>query len=192
MDRTSLSLLDRLQHEQRDEDWTRLILIYKPFIQRFIKLDKAVAPDAEDICQEVMRKVVLNLPRFKRIRDGSFRLWLKTITVNEVNFYWRQRLARRGRHSPSEHLAIQSLADPRHELSQRWDREHDSHLLRSLQDLVRPEFSETTWRAFELRVFEEKSTHETAQILQVSKNAVDIAKSRVLARMRKEAGGFLD
>jgi DNA-directed RNA polymerase specialized sigma24 family protein len=45
-------------------------------------LDKSLSADAEDVCQEVMRKIVSHLPNFNRARDGSFRCWLKTITVN--------------------------------------------------------------------------------------------------------------
>ena len=90
MELTSLSLLDRLRRQPAQDDWTRLVAIYKPFVERFIRLDSALAADADDICQEVLRKLVEHLPRFKRQRDGSFRAWLKTVTVNEVNHFWRR------------------------------------------------------------------------------------------------------
>jgi RNA polymerase sigma-70 factor (ECF subfamily) len=188
---TSLTLLDRLQQNGRHEDWTRFVELYRPFIRRFIKLDAKLADDAEDICQEVMKKIVAHLPRFRRERDGSFRTWLKTITVNEVNYYWRRRL-RGGSAVGAEQHVLEGLIDPNDALSRQWDQEHGDHVLRSLQELISPEFSPTTWRAFQLRVFEERSTDEVAALLKISKNAVDIAKSRVLARLRKEAAAFLD
>jgi DNA-directed RNA polymerase specialized sigma24 family protein len=43
-----------------------------------------------------------------------------------------------------------------------------------------------------MRVFDELPTAEVAGRLQISANAVDIAKSRVLARLRAEAAGLID
>ena len=192
MERTSVSLLDRLRQQAAPEDWTRLIDLYKPFIERFIRFDSALAADAEDICQEVLKKLVEHLPKFRRERDGSFRTWLKTITLNEVNAFWRHRLRRRGVYGDGGSLLLSGLQDPRNELSQLWDREHGGHVLRSLQEQIEPDFAPVTWQAFRLRVYEEKSTDEVAASLGISKNAVDIAKSRVLARLRKEAAGLIE
>ena len=191
MDLTSLSLLDRLQQQRDQEDWTRFVELYQPFIRRFIKMDAALAADADDVCQEVMRKIVAHLSNFQRNRDGSFRCWLKTITVNEVNAYWRKRARERKVGVGTESLLVESIADPANALSEQWEREHESHVLRRLQELIEPEFTPTTWRAFQLRVIEERPSEEVAAILQISRNAVDIAKSRVVARLRREAAGFL-
>ena len=66
MEPTSVSLLDRLRDQSLAEDWTRLVALYRPFILRFIRFDAALAADAEDICQDVMTKMVEHLPRFER------------------------------------------------------------------------------------------------------------------------------
>ncbi len=191
MEPTSLSLLDRLRRQPTHDDWTRLVALYQPFVERFIRLDATMADDAADICQNVLRKLVENIPDFRRERDGSFRAWLRTITVNEVNYYWRRRY-RDADLGFGDHSALaEALQDPRSELSRQWDREHASHVLQRLQELVAPEFSLNSWRAFRMRVFEEKSTAEVAEALGISKNAVDIAKSRVLARLRDEAAGLI-
>ena len=192
MELTSLSLLDRLQHEPRQDDWSRLVTLYQPFIERYIRLDARLAADGEDICQEVLRKVIQHLPRFRRQRDGSFRAWLRTITVNEVNQYWRQRMRAREVDLDEAGFPLAGLQDPDNALSRQWDREHADFLLQRLQELVEPEFSSTTWRAFRLRVFEQQPTAAVAAALGISANAVDIAKSRVLARLRAEAAGLLD
>jgi RNA polymerase sigma factor (sigma-70 family) len=189
---TSLSLLDRLQQRQHQEDWTRFVEIYEPFIRRFIRMAPALAADADDICQEVMRKIISHLSRFKRSREGSFRCWLKTITVNEVNAYWRRKVRERKVNAGTDNLIIESLADPKNSLSEEWDREHERHVLRRIQELIEPEFTRTTWRAFQLRVLDGRASDDVAGILQISRNAVDIAKSRVLARLRRESAGFLD
>jgi RNA polymerase sigma-70 factor (ECF subfamily) len=132
------------------------------------------------------------LPRFERGRNGSFRTWLKTVTVNEVNSYWRRKFRDANRNSPIDALHIELLADHSNCLSEEWDREHGRHVLRRLQELVESEFAPATWRAFELRVIEERPSAEVAAVMEISRNAVDIAKSRVLARLRQEAAGLLD
>lgn len=189
---TSLSLLDRLQQRAHHEDWARFVDIYEPFIRRFIRLDARSSADADDVCQEVMRKIISHLSRFRRSREGSFRCWLKTITVNEVNDYWRRKVRERKVNAGTDNLITESLTDPRNSLSDEWDREHGRHVLRRIQELIEPEFTRTTWRAFQLRVLEDRLPEDVAATLQISRNAVDIAKSRVLARLRREAAGFLD
>jgi RNA polymerase sigma-70 factor (ECF subfamily) len=139
----------------------------------------------------VLRKVVEHLPRFERQRDGSFRAWLKTVTVNEVNQYWRRRMRGGSAGDPGD-FPLSQLEDPRNELSQRWDREHADFVLARLLELIEGDFAPATWQAFRLRVFDQLSTAEVAKRLGISPNAVDIAKSRVLARLRQEAGGLVD
>ena len=192
MDLTSVSLLGRLQEKSQHDDWSRFVAVYTPFIERFIRLDAALAADAEDICQEVLAKVAQHLPRFRRQRDGSFRTWLKTLTANQVSCFGENGIVNRssGNRGLSRYWKPCWIRD--NELSQVWDREYDQYLVCRLQAIVRSEFSATTWRAFTLRVLEGKTSAEVAAELGVSKNAVDIAKSRVLSRLRQEAAGLLD
>jgi RNA polymerase sigma factor (sigma-70 family) len=192
MEPTALSLLDRLRQTPESEDWERFVTLYRPFIERFIRRDPALAADADDICQEVFAKVVGHVGNFTRRRDGSFRVWLRTITANEVNLFYRKRQRERRANFPDGSATLESLAEPTSDLTQAWDREYCDYLLCRLQSLVRDDFSPTTWEAFRLRVLEEKSTAEVAAKLGMSKNAVDVAKSRVLARLRREAVDLLD
>jgi RNA polymerase sigma-70 factor (ECF subfamily) len=58
--------------------------------------------------------------------------------------------------------------------------------------LVEPEFTPSTWRAFRRVVLEGAPPTAVAAELGTSVNAVFIAKSRVLQRLRQEARGLLD
>ena len=141
-----------------------------------------------------MTKKVEHLPRFQRARDGSF----SNLAQNNHCQRSQQFLAtttaapRRWRESMPAAIRRSLEEDPTNELSRRWDLEYCHHTLQRLQDLVEPEFSATTWGAFRLRVIEQRSTDEVATLLGISKNAVDIAKSRVLNRLRKEALGLIE
>ena len=65
-------------------------------------------------------------------------------------------------------------------------------VLARLVDLIRPQFEDKTIEAFCRVFFDGAAPAAMAQELGVSVNAVLVAKSRVLSRLRQEAEGFLD
>ena len=88
--------------------------------------------------------------------------------------------------------ALDQLEDPASDLSREWDREHDSYVARKLLDYVEPEFRPATWQAFRRLVLDGAAPQAVAEELSLSVNAVLIAKSRVLRRLRQEALGLID
>src|SRR5262249_286804 len=87
---------------------------------------------------------------------------------------------------------LDELADPDSSLSRLWDQEHDQHVLRRLLELVEPEFTASTWQAFRRVALEGGRPADVAAELGLSVNAVLLAKSRVLRRLRQEAQGLVD
>ena len=87
---------------------------------------------------------------------------------------------------------LDELSDPGSSLSRFWDREHDRYVLHGLLEAVEPEFAEATWKAFRRLALDGMSAREVAAELDTTVNAVLIAKSRVLARLREEARGLID
>ena len=65
-------------------------------------------------------------------------------------------------------------------------------MLQQLLKRVRTDFSPQTWAAFQAVTFADRSADEVATELNMTTNAVFIAKSRVLARLRHEAQGLID
>jgi RNA polymerase sigma-70 factor (ECF subfamily) len=61
-----------------------------------------------------------------------------------------------------------------------------------LLTLVRPDFTEPTWEAFRRFAIEGRPAAAVAAELSVSESAIFLAKSRVLKRLREEAGGLID
>src|SRR5207247_9328051 len=72
------------------------------------------------------------------------------------------------------------------DLSRLWERQHDQHVAGVLLNRIRPEFTASTWEAFQRVVVEGRPAAEVAAALELTPNAVMIAKSRVLARLRSE------
>jgi hypothetical protein len=82
--------------------------------------------------------------------------------------------------------------DPDSDLNRQWDEEHDRYVIGCLLDRVEQEFEPTTLRAFRRLALEGASGAEVAGELGLSVAAVDMAKSRVLERIRSEAEGLID
>jgi RNA polymerase sigma-70 factor, ECF subfamily len=186
---TSASLLERLRGSPDDDAWKRLVVVYEPFIRRWLS-DPSLATDADDLTQDVLAILVRELPKFDRRRLGSFRAWLRTIVVNRVREYRRRagfRERPEGGTGAIDRFA--QLADPASGLSRQWDAHHDAFVAEKLLALLQPEFSATTWTAFRRQVVDGQSAAVVAVELGTTANAVLLAKSRVLRRLRKKAGG---
>jgi RNA polymerase sigma-70 factor (ECF subfamily) len=183
---TPLSLIERLRHSGDAASWRRLVDLYTPLIRRWLRREVAGA-DADDLVQEVLGAVLRAMPTFVHSgRAGSFRRWLRTTTAHTLAGFWR------GRRALTPPIAWELLEDSESELSRAWDREHDEFVARRLLDLMESEFSPTTWAAFRRQVVDGQSAAVVAAELGMSINAVLLAKSRVLARLRKEGRGLID
>src|SRR5688500_1083708 len=194
MHATSASLLERVRASPHGDSWRHLVELYDPLIRGWLKHRGLSTSDVDDVTQDVMAVVLRRLAEFQHNgRVGAFRTWLKTITVNCLRDHWKRgkNLPRAtGQSSFQEFLA--ALADPESELSRKWDLEHDRHVARQLLDVLRGEFEPRTWQAFQRTALEGASAGDVAAELGLTANAVFIARSRVLARLRQEAAELID
>jgi RNA polymerase sigma-70 factor (ECF subfamily) len=164
-------------------------MLYAPLIRRWLLQHDTPEADADDLAQEVLLVLTRDLGGFDHNgRTGAFRLWVRSITANRLRAYWRAR-----RSGPlnglDDHLA--QLEDPDSELGRLWDREHDEFIVRRLMELIEPEFAPSTWKCFRFLVLEARPAADVAESLGLSVNAVLIAKSRVLRRLRQEGRGLI-
>jgi RNA polymerase sigma-70 factor (ECF subfamily) len=142
------------------------------------------------VVQEVLAQLVRELPGWAHNgRIGAFRVWLRGITVNRLRVHWRNRVPACGG-DVLERLG--ELEDPASGLSRSWDAEHDRHVADTILESLRLEFHPATWRAFEATVRDGRNTGEVGAELGLTPNAVLIAKSRVLKRLRQKAEGLID
>ncbi len=190
---TPTSLLERLRLRPDPASWRRLVDLYTPFVASWLRAQGVQPADVDDLTQDVLGTLVRELPHFHHdLRPGAFRRWLRGIALNRLRTLRRARRPLPVGGDPTLGQALDQLADPDSDLSRRWDEEHDRHVVRRLLDLIEPEFEPATWRAFRMVVLEGRPTAEAAAALNVSPNAVRIAKSRVLARFRQEIEGLID
>ncbi len=192
MNPTSLSLLDRLKVARPDaSDWNRLQGIYLPLIERWLSRVPGLGDESADLAQEVLVVVFRAVPRFTRQREGSFRAWLRQVTVNKVRNYRRKRQRRPAVGLDQADGFLERLSDPNDDLAREWDRDHDSHVVGKLLAVVRTDFSPSTWEAFRRFGIDNVPAGKVAEELGLTENAVILARSRVLKRLREEAGELL-
>jgi RNA polymerase sigma-70 factor, ECF subfamily len=185
---TPLSLIERVRDSKDEASWRRLVDLYTPLIHRWLCRSVAGA-DEDDVVQEVLGSVLRAMPTFEHSgRPGAFRRWLRTTTLHRLTDF------RRTRRNLPDALpdAWEEIEDPDSELSRAWDRDHDDYVARRLLELIEPEFSRPTWLAFRRQVLDGLKSAEVAAELGTSVNAVLLAKSRVMARLRQEARGLID
>lgn len=137
-------------------------------------------PDAEDVMQDAMIKVLTNLPAFEDRPSGSFEGWIKTITVNTALNFLRQKQKGNSRMADSgliaDHYADETEPDEdiKSELTA-------GDLLEMICEL--PDGYRTV---FNLYVFEGKSHKQIAELLEVTENTskTQLFKARAWLRSR--------
>jgi RNA polymerase sigma-70 factor (ECF subfamily) len=149
--------------------------------------------DVEDLVQDVLAIVIREIAEFERRRKGAFRAWLRTILANRVKDYFRgqkyQPIATGGSDFQNR---LDELQSPESALSKLWDREHDRHVVASLMRRVQGDFDAVTLQAFRRHALEGEPAAHVALALGLTRNAVLLAKSHVLKRLRQEAAGLVE
>ena len=182
---TSLTWLGRLTGDATDADWRRLVDAYGPLLAAWLARAGVPAADRDDLVQDVLMVVVRRVAEFDRRGPGAFRAWLRGIAANHIRKFFRTR-----RESPA--VDLDQLAGSDTALSRVWDREHDEFVAGRALRLVEGDFAPVTWRAFHRQVIDGRPPAEVAAELGLSLNAVILAKSRVLKRLREELRGLVE
>jgi RNA polymerase sigma-70 factor (ECF subfamily) len=187
---TSLNLLQRARGRD-SAAWERLYSLYRPLVLYWCSRWGVRNEDADDVAQEVFRELSASLPTFRESEPGcTFRGWLRGSTRNRVLMHFRQA-------GKQAHAAGGSSAQDRLEQVADVHEEDDppeeiSGLYHRALELVRGEFEERTWRMFWRTVIDGQMPATVADESGVSAAAVRQAKSRVLPRLKEEAGDLID
>src|SRR5207249_2549012 len=171
---TPISLLERLKLAKPDaSDWQRLQEIYPPLIRSLLARVPGIRDEIEDITQEVLVVLLREMSSFERRRDGSFRAWLRQVTVNRVRAFQkaRQRRPIAGLGEAAE-LLLAQLEDSDSTLARQWDQEYDTHVFQKLLVMVRGDFEPNTWKAFQRFAVDGLPAARVAGELGISESAV--------------------
>jgi RNA polymerase sigma-70 factor (ECF subfamily) len=181
---TRCSLIFKLRDPADTAAWSEFVMLYEPLIYRLARRKGLQDADARDLGQEVFRAVARSVERWDPAL-GGFRPWLSRIARNLlINFLTRRREPRgSGATSVQDLLEAVPAADPA--ATALFEAEYRTHLFGRAADDVRVEVALNTWHAFWQTAVEGRPPAEVAAALRMSVGAVYVARSRVLARVKR-------
>ncbi len=188
--RTRPSLLVRLKAPGDEGAWVEFVDMYEPLIFRLARRRGLQEADAEDLTQDVLRAVAGAIARWEHDpARGSFRAWLYRITRNLIV----NALAARSRRTASYGAGgtdmvnlLEAQPAPEGEDSTLFDIEYRRQVFNRAAERVRPSVHETTWQAFWRSGVDGEDVPAVAASLGLTPGAVYVARSRVMARLRRE------
>ncbi|MDP7019302.1 MAG: sigma-70 family RNA polymerase sigma factor [Pirellulaceae bacterium] len=188
VDSTSSGLIDGAKR-QDPRAWRRLVQLYGGLVYSWCRKFGVSQADAADVFQEVFRSVHTHITDFRRDDPGhAFRGWLWTVTRNKIRDHFR-RLAGRPQATGGTDamLKLLNLAEENSSMlgDQSSSQQQSSSLLAGME-MVQAEFEDGTWQAFWRTTVDDVPTSVVADELEMSVNAVRLAKSRVLRRLREQ------
>jgi RNA polymerase sigma-70 factor, ECF subfamily len=186
IDKTSISLLERLRKPGDQEAWSRFVRLYTPLLYLWVRRLKLDPDDAEDLVQDVFATLVDKLPEFTYDPSRRFRGWLWTVAINKL----RER--RRQRTLISAGPAKTDLLEGEDNVAEFTEEEYRRFITDRALKLMQTDFEPASWRAFWEHVPNGRTAADVATELGMSIGAVYAAKTRILARLRTELQGLLD
>jgi RNA polymerase sigma-70 factor (ECF subfamily) len=176
---TSISLLDRVRRPGDTEAWNRFVELYTPLIHHAVQRVGIADSDVPDVVQEVFVLLLRKLPSFEYEQRKSFRAWLTVIARNKCVDYVR---GKRPMPVGSNDGAGRLVSD----VEFLTEAEYRAYVTRRALELMQTEFEDNSWRACWELVVAGRPAADVAGELGMTVNAVYIAKSRVLRRLRDE------
>lgn len=181
---TPATLLYRLCDQPVAGDWERFVRLFTPLLRRWAVRFGVGDSSVEDLLQELFVVLIRKLPEFRYDPSRSFRAWLWTVFRHTV-LAWQKRQPQTG---PALEQ-LDELASP-DSVAEATEAEYRRYLLSRIMQIVRTDFPETTWQIFQQVVIAGRPGVEVAREFGVTVNAVYLARSRVLARLREELSGL--
>ena len=198
MNTTSASLLSRLQNyadsansetggsSSQQQAWETFVGLYTPLIFHWARKVGLKQADAADLVQEVFAIVFRKLPDLKYDRQGSFRGWLRTVTMNKF------RAQRRKKALPiinaTDSVMDQLASTP--EAESTWDLDYGRMLLQQAMETMECDFEPATWSALKSVMSQSSTVDQAAKAHEVSPWTIYSARSRLMRRLREQLDGL--
>lgn len=177
---TPATLLHRLCDRPVPGDWERFVRLFTPLLRRWAARFGVRDSSVEDLLQELFVLLIRKLPEFRHDPNRSFRAWLWTVFRHSF-LAWQKR-----QHVRGPDLELFSDPSSPDAIIEATETEYRKYLLNRIMQIVQTDFPPTTWHIFQEVVIEGRPGVEVARELDVTVNAVYLARSRVLARLREE------
>lgn len=185
--KTRYSLIGKLHDPQNLDAWNEFASIYQPLIFRICRQKGLQYADATDVTQDVMSKVAEAIGKFDAEKPGAtFRGWLYRVTRNVVIDFFRRRENKNLAGAKTGLLEL-IQQEPDEAASREFRLEFQRQIFAVVANEVREDVQPKTWQAFWRTEVEHESVSDVAESLRMNAGAVYVARSRVLAKLRKAA-----
>jgi len=190
---TEPALLERLRNASDPLAWEEFFDRYWRLIYAYAKRRDCSDNSAEEIVQDVMLTVYQKRGVFCYDSSrGRFRSWLGGVVRNHVSERRRKPSERIRAVGGNEKDDLEQFESREALPDDLWEAHFENSVLAILLDMVRREFSPETYQAFELVTWHRLSGEEVAKIVGISRNAVYLARRRVLGRMKELGATYRD
>lgn len=183
---TRASLILRLGDPADDQAWSEFLQIYEPLLLRLATRWGLQQADALEVVQETLLAVAKAIPSFDRDQHpGAFRGWLAAITRNKLTDHL-SRARRRETASGDSNVRrwLDQVAGPASDASV-WDWNQKQQIYLWAAAKVQQQVNSATWQAFHRTSVLGEPVADVATDLHLREGMVYVARSRVMARLRK-------
>jgi RNA polymerase sigma factor (sigma-70 family) len=181
--KTTTQLLENLKNSDDSTGWNCFRDYFYPVIVRFAKRMGLNPDDAEDAAQETFIAFLkaYRTDKYQR-QQGKLSHWVMGVARNVIRNHYRKQPKISPTANPNAPLP-QDVEDEQ-AVQHTWQTEWRNVLLQRCLIQARKEFDSKTFLAFELYALEGKPVSQVCAQLNLSANAVYIAKNRVLTKIR--------
>ena len=186
---TRPTLLFRIRDARDQEAWGRFIDLYAPLVYGFLRKRGLQDADSADLTQDVLRQVAAAAKSLEYdAKRGSFRGWLFTIVQNRLTDHWRKEgIREHGGGDTDAQQKLNEIPQPGGmDASAEWDADYERQLFHYAANIVKQDFTPTTWQAFWMTAVDGVGGREVAEKLEMKVAAVYLAKGRVMARLKDQ------
>ena len=193
---TRQSLMLRLRDASDQHAWSQFVSIYEPLILRLMRQRGLQDADARDVTQQVVVAVMRAVNTWQPDgREASFRRWLFAIARNLA-----LRFVQRGTSDRGPGLCgtggtdmvelLRNLPEPEHRTIEAFDEGYRDSVFQWAAECVRKEFRDSVWLAFWRTCVLREPITEVAEELGMTTGYVYVARSRIIARLKKTVEEF--
>lgn len=183
---TRASLVLRLADPEDDLAWSEFLQVYEPMLFHLASRWGLQDADAREVVQETLLGVSKSIPQYRgRNHSGAFRGWLAAIARHKLADHLnRRKRQERGSGDTDVHRWLDQQACEGSSASV-WDWQQKRQVFAWAAEKVRGQVSPATWQAFHRTTIRGESVNEVAADLGMRDGMIYVARSRVMARLRK-------
>jgi RNA polymerase sigma factor (sigma-70 family) len=186
MSETRISLLIRIRNLGDGRSWGEFDAIYRPLIFGYLHGLGIKGDDADDLTQEVFRRLMARLPKFELDRRRArFRTYLWKVTYSTLVDRARRRKVRDRAEQEWARAFCEADAARSREQKRIFLDKHRQRILEVALPRARARVSALAWACFEGRLVHRRPATEIATKLGIMKNSVFVHSSRVLKEVQR-------